>query len=62
MKQELILYRVTLPYACFGLLTRSDGVIVNGAPMGKWSFGKHINSVKRYANRKRGTVEQIRRQ
>lgn len=42
------IYRIEMTYMCAGVITNEDGIIIRTAPILKWSFGKHINSVKKW--------------
>ena len=53
------LWGVDLPYACFGLLVER-GVVVQAAPIARWSEGRPIEAVARYYRGKRGDVFLIR--
>ncbi len=56
----LRLWRVDVPWACFGLLS-TDLVVVEAAPIAAWTIGKTIEQVGRYFIRKGGTVSELRR-
>ena len=58
---ESILYQVTLPYACFGLITDSliNGTVRDAAPIGKWMVGKRLSFIVEWVGRKKGKVEYV---
>jgi len=45
-------YRIELPYGVFGL-REENGIVVESAPMGKWSIGKNIEFVLDYYRTKK---------
>jgi len=53
-----VLYQVTLPYACFGVIV-VDWVITEAAPIGKWMLGKNINYISVWVTGKSGKIEKI---
>lgn len=53
-----ILHRVTLPYACFGVLVVGKKV-VDAAPIGKWMVGKDVDYCRGWVRRKKGTMEVV---
>jgi len=42
------LYWIDVNYATFGVVTDGAGVIVETAPIAKWTLGKHISYVRDY--------------
>ncbi len=41
------LYRIRLPYGCFGIEVDSSEKIFNTAPMGHWMLGKKLYEIKK---------------
>jgi len=56
-----VLYQVTLPYACFGIVVE-DGMVVTAAPIGKWMVGKRISIISVWVGRKKGILRQMERE
>jgi len=54
-----ILYRVTLPHACFGVYVR-NGRVVETAPIFHWALYRHWNQAKEWIQRKGGKVEEVK--
>jgi hypothetical protein len=56
-----VLYQVTLPYACFGIVTDDliQGKVTEAAPIGKWMIGKRLSTVIAWVNGKGGKVEYV---
>lgn len=54
----MILYRITLSYACFGIETNNK-IVIFTAPIGKWMIGKNIEFIKNWVKRKKGKIEQL---
>ena len=50
------LIRVTLPHAVFGLVVRG-GVVVEAAPIARWSLGMRGRNVVSYYRARGGVVE-----
>ena len=42
-----MLYHIDIGYACFGI-EEEDGIVVNAAPIAKWTIGKEIGFVLNY--------------
>ena len=42
------LYQITTNYACFGVEVNEEGVVVNVAPISKWSIGRSWWRVKEW--------------
>lgn len=54
------LYQIKVSYACFGIVAK-NGVVVEAAPIAKWTVGKDIQYVLNYyRTRKRAVIEEIR--
>ena len=52
------LYRVVLPHAVYGVVVdESTGRVTEAAPIGRWAVGKPLDAVKRWVERRGGTVE-----
>ena len=51
------LVRITLDYACFGVVVDGMGLINDAAPIGRWMIGKNIRTVFKWAKGKGGSVE-----
>lgn len=53
--------RVVMPHAVFGLVVRTDGtgspVVVDAAPMARWSVGRDAREVWRYWRRRGAVLE-----
>lgn len=59
MKREPgLLYQVTLPGRCFGLVARGTR-IVEVAPVGRWMLGRSLVSVCEWVARHRGSVRRV---
>ncbi len=54
------LWRVVLPYACYGVIIR-DGAVVEAAPIANWAAEQRISLVrfKAWVLRKDGTIELV---
>jgi hypothetical protein len=53
-----MLYHIDIAYACFGIVEK-DGVVVEAAPIAKWTIGKEINFVLEYYKfRKKAKIAQ----
>jgi hypothetical protein len=50
------LYYTIIPYACFGVVVSTNGIIIETAPIAKWMIGKHINEIKLWVNKKSGKI------
>lgn len=56
------LFRVFLsawPGACFGILVARD-VVVDGAPIARWAFGKRLEVFAAWVRKKGGTVKEVK--
>jgi hypothetical protein len=53
-----ILYQIWLSYAVFGIVVQND-LVVEAAPIGKWMIGKNIEYVKKWVEKKHGSVHKI---
>ena len=53
------LYRIVLPYAAFGVIVDFRGTVIETAPIARWSKGRHISTLRRYAFGKGGHIELI---
>lgn len=51
------LWRIVLPYACFGICENALGVVVRAPPIAKWCVGKRIEQVLGAYRRKGAQVE-----
>jgi hypothetical protein len=52
------LYRVTLSYACYGVVVR-DGQIIEAAPIARWSVGKPLAQFAAWVRKKGGKLEVV---
>lgn len=50
-----MLYRITLPYAVFGIIV-SNSTVIQAAPIGRWMIGKGIMGIQRWVLGKRGCL------
>ena len=48
---------ISLPWATFGAVVK-NGVIVEVAPIGKWSLGKRASVLENWARKKKGSKVQ----
>lgn len=55
---KIVMYQVTLPYACFGIEVRGPEV-VSAAPIGRWMIGKSLVVVGEWIAKKHGTLRQL---
>ena len=53
------LYRAVLSYAVFGLVVR-DQVVVRVAPIASWMRGRPLAAVRRWIQKKAGTLELVK--
>jgi hypothetical protein len=53
------LFRVTLPYACFGVYV-FDGRVVETAPIFKWALYKNWNEAQKWISSKGGRIEEMK--
>lgn len=53
------LYRISLPYATFGVIASCSGLIVESAEAGKWTRYKSIVEVSAQVKRRHGTMERV---
>jgi len=53
-----MLWRVILPYACFGLISRSARVI-DAPPIARWMVGRSMGSVRVWIRGKGGEMERV---
>lgn len=53
------LYRIVLPYACFGVDVDDNGQVVDAAPIGRWMIGKSLELITRWVRGKHGTIEDL---
>jgi len=55
------LYRITLSYACAGIIVNPQNKVVKkAAPIFKWMIGKHIGEVKQWVEKKNGIINHLR--
>jgi hypothetical protein len=52
------LYRVDLPYACFGIVG-VNSIVMEAAPIAGWMVGKHLDDMKSWTARKGGSIAPI---
>ncbi len=52
----MMLYRIDLPYACYGIITKRC-VVVRVPPIAKWMVGKNILFIKEWVRKKKGKIE-----
>jgi hypothetical protein len=52
------LYRITLDYACFGVILRA-GVVIRTAPIASWMLGKTLEDISRWVKFKQGRIEHV---
>lgn len=50
------LYRVTLSYACFGVIGKG-GIVIEAAPIARWMEGKSIEAARSWVKSKHGIFE-----
>lgn len=55
------LIRVTLSYACFGIVVDQDGVITEAAPIAGWSIGKTLLEFDDWVKSKGGSIQVLSR-
>ena len=53
--KEEILYRVTLPYAVFGVVVKT-GMVIYAAPIARWAVGRTYQSFAQWVLRKGGAL------
>lgn len=52
------LYYVNLSYACFGIEVK-DNIIIETAPIAKWSIGKSLDYFSNWVKNKGGSICQV---
>jgi len=55
---DVLHYRVTLSYACFGIEVER-GYVTSSAPIGRWMIGKSLHYVIHWVHKKKGRIEGI---
>jgi hypothetical protein len=55
-----VLWQVTLPHFCAGLVTDAEGDVRQAAPILHWAVGKNVGSVAAWARNRRGTVREVK--
>lgn len=53
-----VLYYISLPYATFGLVVEK-GIVIEAAPIAKWTLNKQIDVVEKYYLKKNAVVQYI---
>ena len=53
-----MLYQVTLPYACFGVVVEA-GCVRTAAPIGRWMVGKTLTVITNWISQKRGKIIEV---
>lgn len=53
------LYRIDLPYACFGVVVDDNAQVVDAAPIGRWMVGKSLEYIRLWVKRKGGTLAEV---
>lgn len=56
VKSKEVIYRIILPYACYGIIT-VDGIITLAPPIASWAVGKSITEFIKWIELKGGIVE-----
>ena len=54
------LYRISLPYATYGITTGDDGIVIEAPPIAKWMKGEFILDVIRWVKRKHGIIKEVK--
>jgi hypothetical protein len=49
----MMLYRITAPHFCAGLVTDLPGRVVTAAPILRWAVGKTVAELFQYCHKKR---------
>ena len=55
---EKQLYRVTLPYATFGIVFYC-GLVLEAAPWARWMKGKNLDYIQAWIHQRKGTIELV---
>lgn len=55
-KPGLLLYRIVLPFAVFGIECEA-GKVVKAAPIARWALGRDAASVLGYYHRRKAVIE-----
>jgi hypothetical protein len=53
-------YRITLHYACGGIIADQRDVVVVAAPIFKWMLGKTMSEVRKWLLSKSGSIEAVK--
>lgn len=56
---EDYLYRIELPYACYGITIR-DNVCIEAAPIAKWMVDKELAIIRDWIISKHGKLEMVK--
>ena len=56
------LVRITVPYACFGILVDANGWVVFAPPIARWMIGKHWREVVRWLDTKHAKWDRLEEQ
>jgi hypothetical protein len=54
------LYKVTVPYASYGIVVR-DETVIEAAPIARWMVGKSLKRIIEWVRGKHGTVAIVER-
>lgn len=52
------LYRIELPYACYGI-EGVNSIVIRAAPIAGWMVGKHLDDMTAWVKRKGGTITPV---
>jgi len=53
-----MLYQIDLPHMCAGIIINND-IIIEAAPILKWTIGKSLNDIQKWVHKKNGTLNKI---
>ena len=55
-----MLYQIDITYACFGIVIDKDGIVIETAPIGRWMVGKHLSTITKWVESKKGSISLVR--
>ena len=53
-------YWVDVKYACYGISTNENDIIVSASPIAKWMLGKDLEEIKKWVKRKNGRIVEVK--
>jgi hypothetical protein len=58
MEDETV-YRISVSYACGGIIANDQGTVVEAAPVFKWMLGKKMSAVRMWLRGKSGSIKPV---